>query len=323
MAVLEISHQSTLVLERQGAHASLLCEALATTKQQRTRNDSMHQLIQSANWLLLFLGGVFAIHWLMRGRRGTLDCLLKHRNLLISPEAPAQALVHLALPVLVYMVVGSLLRAQVPAAESIDELQPGRHLWHLIQAQDALAKLVVALVMLQILRTQQLFTEPVPKRLSFSKTARWSVLLAMGSTSVCVASLAVSTQITNWLDVSQASHPVLRGLEQSDWGVWGKVQLALGAIVVAPLFEEFFFRGLLLRAAWVLSERAWVAVLISGVLFGLIHSGMPAHIIPLSIFGAILAVVRIQTGSLSLCLLIHALFNLRPFVLIWFGGVTV
>jgi uncharacterized protein len=79
---------------------------------------------------------------------------------------------------------------------------------------------------------------------------------------------------------------------------------------VAPLAEEFFFRGFLLR---VLHERTGVAasVLITGVAFGLVHlpSGDWIGAIVLSLFGVALCVLLLCTSSLLPCIMLHAFHN--------------
>jgi uncharacterized protein len=80
--------------------------------------------------------------------------------------------------------------------------------------------------------------------------------------------------------------------------------------ILAPLAEEFFFRGFLLR---VLAERTnlWVGVILSGVLFGMVHlpSGDWIGVIVLSAFGIALAGLFLLTSSLIPCIMLHALHN--------------
>lgn len=80
-------------------------------------------------------------------------------------------------------------------------------------------------------------------------------------------------------------------------------------VVVAPVAEEVFFRGMLfagLRTRFSL----WPAAIISGLAFGIPHvTSGPTAAIPLSIFGVALAWVYNRTGSIWPCILIHALNN--------------
>lgn len=90
------------------------------------------------------------------------------------------------------------------------------------------------------------------------------------------------------------------------------------AVVLAPLAEELFFRGMLFPA---LARRmsVWAAIVVSAVLFALLHVGtgataelganalLAALIFPL---GVLLAWAYHRRGTLVVPILIHAIFNL-------------
>jgi membrane protease YdiL (CAAX protease family) len=91
--------------------------------------------------------------------------------------------------------------------------------------------------------------------------------------------------------------------------------LALGGVavlvtVVAPIAEEFFFRGYFFAALrrW---KGVWVAALLTGITFGAIHAGSaPAgYLVPLALFGFLLCLLYWRTGSLYPCIVLHALNN--------------
>ena len=88
--------------------------------------------------------------------------------------------------------------------------------------------------------------------------------------------------------------------------------LAVGAVVVlavlAPLAEEFFFRGLLY--GWLRGFAPfWLTALITSVLFGLAH-GEIAHAIAAGILGLALAYIRERSGSLWPPIAAHVVNNL-------------
>jgi uncharacterized protein len=80
--------------------------------------------------------------------------------------------------------------------------------------------------------------------------------------------------------------------------------------VMAPIAEEFFFRGYFFTAlrAW---KGPWVAAVITGVVFGAIHGGSAplGYLVPLSLFGFGLCLLYWRTGSLYPCMSLHALNN--------------
>jgi len=78
-------------------------------------------------------------------------------------------------------------------------------------------------------------------------------------------------------------------------------------IGVAPIVEEFFFRGFLYQA---LRTRAGVVggAVASGLIFGGIHL-KPEYLFPLAALGTVLALLFHKTGSLWPCVLVHAANN--------------
>jgi uncharacterized protein len=89
--------------------------------------------------------------------------------------------------------------------------------------------------------------------------------------------------------------------------------LAVTALLIAPVVEELFFRGLLLRS---LQRRvsAPAAVAISALVFGLAHVvfdfGSGAVLPALVALGMLSGVFAVRTGNLSRSILLHMGFNL-------------
>ncbi|HWE34102.1 MAG TPA: type II CAAX endopeptidase family protein [Solirubrobacteraceae bacterium] len=88
--------------------------------------------------------------------------------------------------------------------------------------------------------------------------------------------------------------------------------------VIAPMCEEFFFRGFLFGVLrrWHIEVAGrelgpWVAALITGLLFGLAHAGSAAaeYLLPLAFLGFVLCLVRWRTGSLYPCMALHSANN--------------
>ena len=104
-------------------------------------------------------------------------------------------------------------------------------------------------------------------------------------------------------------------------GTFGMIAAGFMIVCVAPVAEEFFFRGFFYRA---LRSRWSVlgAAAIDGLLFGVIHydfTGVDALLIlpPLGILGFIFCLVYERTGSIYPTIAMHALNNAIAF------GVTV
>ena len=96
------------------------------------------------------------------------------------------------------------------------------------------------------------------------------------------------------------------------------VGAAVFVCVIAPVAEEFFFRGFVFEVLRQMRVKVggrdigtWVAAAITGILFGLAHSGSaPLHyLIPLGFLGFVLCLLRWRTGSLYPCMALHSLNN--------------
>jgi hypothetical protein len=88
--------------------------------------------------------------------------------------------------------------------------------------------------------------------------------------------------------------------------------------VVAPMAEEFFFRGFLFGALRHMHIEVagrqlgtWVAAIITGILFGLAHTGSASsrYLLPLGFLGFVLCLVRWRTRSLYPCMALHSINN--------------
>ena len=84
--------------------------------------------------------------------------------------------------------------------------------------------------------------------------------------------------------------------------------------VIAPICEEFMFRGFLFPTLW----KKWglaAGVLVSSALFGLLHaSGTPVELLlPLALLGIVLCLLRAWSGSLIPGIALHSFNNAIAF----------
>ena len=96
------------------------------------------------------------------------------------------------------------------------------------------------------------------------------------------------------------------------------VVLAWG-FVGAPLTEELLFRGFLLPPTVRVMGR-WVGVVLNAALFGLMHASDPQAVLPLVALGALLADLRLRTGSLWPCIALHCGNNAVALILVLSGA---
>jgi len=84
-----------------------------------------------------------------------------------------------------------------------------------------------------------------------------------------------------------------------------------GMILAAPIAEEFFFRGFLFRG-WMESRLGGLGtIMLTSVLWAVIHLQYDFFgIAMIFCFGLALGIARLRTGSLLLCMILHAMMNL-------------
>jgi len=132
---------------------------------------------------------------------------------------------------------------------------------------------------------------------------------------------AVSYYVLTWAYALVLS---LHGKDRlpSELGVAHSTAALVGAAVfvcvIAPMAEEFFFRGFLfgVLARWRIrmfgrEAGVWIAALVVGILFGLAHTGSasPQYLVPLGFLGFVLCLVRWRTRSLYPCMALHSFNN--------------
>lgn len=82
----------------------------------------------------------------------------------------------------------------------------------------------------------------------------------------------------------------------------------LASCVVVPVAEELLFRGSILKRVSMMADEK-VGILCSALLFGVIHMNL-VQFIYATLLGALLAVIVVKTGRVSLAIIGHAFANL-------------
>lgn len=113
-----------------------------------------------------------------------------------------------------------------------------------------------------------------------------------------MCSLNYLTEIIRLPDLNQSLF-----LEMKD-SIPGIISIA----VIAPAFEELFFRGAIEKHLLQKWDKPAYAILVSALIFGLIH-GNPAQIPYAFILGLLLGWFYFRTGSLIPCIVIHFINN--------------
>jgi membrane protease YdiL (CAAX protease family) len=95
--------------------------------------------------------------------------------------------------------------------------------------------------------------------------------------------------------------------DKAHHSVGGAVLLVLIVVVAAPIVEELFYRGLLLRSLERRVGDGW-AVVWCGLIFGLSHFE-PLQLPALAVFGMVLALLAQRSGRLGPSIFAHMAFN--------------
>jgi membrane protease YdiL (CAAX protease family) len=109
--------------------------------------------------------------------------------------------------------------------------------------------------------------------------------------------------LLQWLGFKEQQESI-RWLADRREGWW---LIALHAVLVAPVAEELCFRGLLYPALRQLRGPGY-AMLLTAVAFALIHL-LPAVVVPMFLFGLVMAWLCETNGSPLPCILGHVAFN--------------
>lgn len=258
---------------------------------------------------LLACGALFCLAWIFGyvRRNGLADPLAAARLPREGPSPPVAIAVFFGF----FLVLMSGLPLRLtggPLTES--PLAPGSHEWFRAHTAFGATQIVFILLAWRCLPREPRITAP----------GRWLAgltLLALACTLVAnVQARASKITLENLApSMAQPQHDVLLALESPAWGVSGVVMLVIAAVVYVPMFEEAMYRGVLLTSLWSVTGRAWLANVFTAVFFGIMHWQQPYAVLPLIGFGLVLGFVRLRTGSLLACIVLHALFNARTMTL--------
>lgn len=145
----------------------------------------------------------------------------------------------------------------------------------------------------------------------------WGFVVSLGAR---VAAVAVTVPLA-LLDEDLVGTNT-QSFELVDGDVALLVVLTLVALVVAPVLEELFFRGLLQRSLEA-AMPAWVAIAVTSALFGLAHfsidlgPGNVGVVAATAAAGAVFGLTVVVTRRLGRAMAAHAMFNVVPVLFMW------
>ena len=179
--------------------------------------------------------------------------------------------------------------------------------------QDELRNLTV-LIMLLLSQVGELIVFRLLGYFRFKET-----ILPVPRFLTAVTSIIAGISLFYAIDIIQAQFNIPDLLEQ-DLGrltetVWG----FLAICIIGPIAEEVMMRRIILRDLWRKSGRMWVGILLSALIFAVIHIN-PAQVVFAFPAGIILGWLYCATGTLVVPIIIHILNNTISFISIRTGG---
>lgn len=233
------------------------------------------------------------------------------RNPLRGARLPAGFITFLAAgaALLAYLALQFTATIVLQAAGALaGERPPGSPGWHALHAGATAAGAAAALLMASMLRVAG-DRGPGPRPAAGLGAALLGLLVLLP---LLTAQAEMGRIVWTWVRPASDPplHEVLRALRDSAWGAGGTLMLVVGAVLVAPVAEELFFRGLLLEALCGHLRRGWAAIAVSSIAFGIVHA-QPQDVLPLITMGVLLGYLRLRLGAVWPCIVLHVLFNAR------------
>jgi len=146
-------------------------------------------------------------------------------------------------------------------------------------------------------------------RLSHALASAWWMLLV--ALCVCNALVWVTADVLTRVGYALKPHPTLEALATESPSLGVTLALCAGAVVIAPIAEECFFRGLLQTVLSNLIGSRWQAIGLTACIFALMHMDQLHAVPPLAALAVILGYAYERHGSLLVPILLHMGFNLH------------
>lgn len=113
---------------------------------------------------------------------------------------------------------------------------------------------------------------------------------------------------------------IINELEMGEMTAWNLVFLFISICIFAPIWEELFFRGILLRR-FAMKWKVTTSIIVSSLIFGLLHAG-GSSIFHAFLFGCFLAYTYLKTKNIWVPIILHSVSNFFSFVALLFPDST-
>ncbi len=186
--------------------------------------------------------------------------------------------------------------------------------WQMKDLMSGLIKTQLIIFLLPVLLLLRFGKLDTKKVLQLQKTRPLNFLLVLISALPLIILAAILGQIINlFYPVSESYLKAMEELVNSDISLLSNIFIVA---VLPGICEEIFSRGYLLKAF--LSKGKWNAIIISGILFGVMHLDI-FGLIPKSLLGIWLGYLFVRTGSIFIPMFAHFLNNAFAILISRFG----
>lgn len=157
------------------------------------------------------------------------------------------------------------------------------------------------------------------KKELFQKNKSMSILLSIG---IWFCFLPIAEYSTTLIPKTGPLEEMYKTLEANFSTLLNyKVAGFIMVCILAPIFEEIIFRGIILKGMLNYKVHPAVAIVVSGIIFGIAHLN-PWQFVGAGILGIIFGFIYYRTKSLCIPILLHALNNCLSFgLMLYYGGV--
>ena len=150
--------------------------------------------------------------------------------------------------------------------------------------------------------------------LSFGCIGKRMVWPAVGMSVLIAASyVLVLVAVFDLIDIEQLFQKEFESLNETGKHLFPGIAGLLYGCIFCPVLEEIGLRGILLGGLLKSRCRPWLAILITALIFALLH-GIGVHFVVSLVFGIILGWLYWRTGSIIPCMIIHVVNNSLSFL---------
>ena len=283
------------------AHANEIYDLDDEIAAQRQKNESLYHRTMLANCGAygLFLAGLCLVPKGLRGLRCSLQ-ILRTSSVVRYPA-------RISLTLLGTLLIGAemLNNFWVTGATTLGMPWTGQWWWEM--SIDTVWRLLPATAILWILYRKPAW---VARSFELLRRPQWSIILALYAL-LLIADFVLFGIMQQFEELDPTEH--LNAMEK---GWMGLVYGLISACLMAPLTEEFIYRGFLFRG---LLHKCGFAIAagLSSIIFAVSHFYDIYGTISVGLFGAASALLYLATRSLTNAILLHMLYNLTITVPMW------